>query len=277
MKRFQEISPGILTGGAPTSEDVRVLKDAWGVNRIVSLDLEEGEKIDPICNKLNIEHLILPIEHNETYSSNMRMRRAIKFLSDNIVDLLTTKQPVYIHCIHGRDRTGLAIALYRIKGEGSSVDDALNEIKNLGFGDGLSQEHLTIFIKAIQDAKKEGDISMIDLMPDIASKARGTFDSGSTTGEGTGYNYFSPIPPVQEFVMGYPKAQLPPESFAVDDKRKRKKQMRKIYFDYNEAMGYVGIRDDVSPILKNVSPIGRNTSSEGIGPMGILPYGSYYL
>lgn len=277
MIRFQEVSPGILRGGAPTFEDVRVLKNIWNVKRIISLDLEEGQKIDPICNKLNIEHLILPIEHDEGYSNNLRMARAVKFLSDNIIDLLTTKQPVYIHCIHGRDRTGLAIALYRIKNEGLPINAALAEAKKLGFGDGLSTEHLVIFMKALQEAAQQNNIGMIDLAPDIASKARGLFDPGSTTGEGTGYNYFSPIPPVQEFVMGYPKPPLPPESFAVDDKRKRKRQMRKIYFDRNDAMSYVGLRDDVSPILKNVSPIGRNTSSEGVGPMGILPYGNYYL
>lgn len=278
MKRFQEVSPGILRGSAPTPKDLRVLKDVWGVKRIISLDLEEGEKIESLCNQLDIEHLILPIEHNEDYSSDLRMKRTVKFLSDNIVDLLTTNQPVYIHCIHGRDRTGLAIALWRIKGEHTPEKEALAEAKSLGFGDGLSPEHLHLFLQTLKDADKEGDLGMIDLMPDIASKARGTFDPGSTTGEGTGYNYFSPIPPVQEFVMGYPKAPLPPESFAVDDKRKRKRQMRKIYFDSNDAMGYVGVNDNVNPILRYVNPgTGAFMTPEGVGPMGMLPYGNYYL
>lgn len=276
MKRFQEVAPGVLRGSAPTPEEIRVLKDAWGVKRIISLDLEEGEKIEPVCNKLGIEHLILPIEHNEDYSSDKRMKRAVKFLSDNIIDLLMTKRPVYIHCIHGRDRTGLAIALFRVKAENRSPEEALLEARSLGFGEGLSPEHLKIFVDAIRDAGKS-DIGDVDLMPDVASKARSTFNPGSATGEGTGYNYFSPIPPVQEFVMGYPKAQLPPESFAVDDKRKRKRQMRKIYFDKNDAMAYVGVNDNVTPLLHYVNQTSTTITPEGIGPMGIMPYGNYYL
>ena len=283
MKRFKEVSPGILRGGAPTIPEISVLKDAWGVKRIISLDLKEGEKIDPTCNKLDIEHLILPIEHGADYNSDARMKRAVKFLSDNIIDLLTNKQPVYIHCIHGRDRTGLAIALYRIKAENMPIKKAIAEAKSLGFGDGLSPEHFNIFMQALYDADKQADIGKIDMMPDIASQARGTLDSGSAAGEGTGFNYFSPIPPVQEFVMGYPKSQLPPESFAVDDKIKRKRNIRKMYFDTakqdsNDAMGYVGVNDNVNPILRYVNPgTGAFMSPEGVGPMGIMPYGNYYL
>lgn len=274
MKRFQEVAPGILRGGLPTPAEVHALKNAWGVKRIISLDLEAGQKIDPICSELGIEHLILPIEHDESYSSEKRIRRAVKFLSDNIVDLLTSKQPVYIHCIHGRDRTGLAIALYRIKAENWPVEKALTEAKSLEFGEGISPEHLNLFVSTIRKAAAEGDLNSAD----VVSNARDSFDPGSATGEGTGFNYFSPIPPVQEFVAGYPKTIFPPESFAADDIRRNKRKLRKKKLqDMNEAMAYVGVRDDVSPILRNVSPVGRNTSSEGIGPMGIMPFGNYYL
>ncbi len=277
MKNFQEVIPGILRGGLPTPEDIRVLKDIWGVVRIISLDLEAGEKIDPICEKLNIEHLILPIEHDEKYSNENRIRDNVKFLSDNIVHLLTDRQPVYIHCIHGKDRTGLAIALYRIKKQGWPAEKALNEAKQMGFGYGLSPEHLKLFTSTILQTKPN-DSNRIDMSSNVVSKARNTFDPGSATGSGTGFNYFSPIPPVQEFVMGYPKSPLPPESFSTDDKRRRKRKLRKTYLqDLNNAMAYVGVNNTVNPILRYVNPLGGNLSPEGVGPMGIMPYGTYYL
>lgn len=274
MKRFQEVTPGILRGGLPTPEEIRVLKDIWGVVRIISLDLEAGRKIDPVCKQLDIEHLILPIEHDEIYSDENRIRNNVKFLSDKIIPLLTDRQPVYIHCIHGRDRTGLAIALYRIKKQGWSVKKALNEARSLGFGDGLSPEHLELFISTINQTKPKKDSNQSD----VVSRARDTFDPGSATGAGTGFNYFSPIPPVQEFVMGYPKPSLPPESFSSDDKRRRKRKIRKTYLqDLNDAMAYVGVNNTVNPILRYVNPLGGNLSPEGVGPMGIMPYGTYYL
>lgn len=272
MKRFQEVAPGILRGGLPTSAEIFTLKNTWNIKRIISLDLEAGEKIDPICNRLNIEHLILPIEYNDS-SDKKEIYQTLRFLSDNIIKLLTTNQPVYIHCVHGRDRTGLAIALYRIKGEGKSIIEALSEAEDLDFGDGLSSECLELFLSVLkqtdQPDKNEAD---------VVTQVRDSFYSGSATGEGTESNYFSPIPPVQEFVIGYPKSSLSPESFAVDDQRRRYRHRRKMILqDLNEAMAYVGLNDNVSPILRYVSPIGRNTSSEGVGPLGILPYGNYYL
>lgn len=268
MKRFQEVTPGILRGGFPTPEEVRVLKNIWGVNRIISLDLEAGEKIDPICDQLNIEHLILPIEFDAD------MHQVVNFLDKNIVSLLTDRQPTYIHCIHGRDRTGLAIALYRIKVDKWPVKRALDEAYSLDFGKGLSAEDLKFFLSIINQKNVNLDLNQADAV----SQVRDSFDPGSTTGEGTGFNYFSPIPPVQEFVMGYPKAPLPPESFAVNDSRRRKRKIRKTYLqDLNDAMAYVGVNDTVNPILRYVNPLGGNLSPEGVGPMGIMPYGTYYL
>ena len=41
-------------------------------------------------------------------------------------------QPVFVHCEHGVDRTGLIIALYEVKYMGMSPDDAYNEWRASG-------------------------------------------------------------------------------------------------------------------------------------------------
>jgi hypothetical protein len=38
-------------------------------------------------------------------------------------------KPIFIHCREGRDRTGLAVAAYRVA-HGMSVDDAMREMRN---------------------------------------------------------------------------------------------------------------------------------------------------
>jgi protein tyrosine/serine phosphatase len=40
---------------------------------------------------------------------------------------------VFVHCRLGDDRTGLAVAVYRIADEGWSADEALREMKAFGF------------------------------------------------------------------------------------------------------------------------------------------------
>lgn len=43
------------------------------------------------------------------------------------------QQPVYIHCTHGRDRTGVEIGLYRVWTDGWTAHKAYKEMKALGF------------------------------------------------------------------------------------------------------------------------------------------------
>jgi protein tyrosine/serine phosphatase len=46
----------------------------------------------------------------------------------------TTNGPFLIHCQHGADRTGLMSAMYRILEQGWSVDDAVEELMQGGYG-----------------------------------------------------------------------------------------------------------------------------------------------
>jgi protein tyrosine/serine phosphatase len=44
------------------------------------------------------------------------------------------KQPVFVHCQHGADRTGTSVAAYRIVVQGWSKDDAIREMTEGGYG-----------------------------------------------------------------------------------------------------------------------------------------------
>lgn len=41
-------------------------------------------------------------------------------------------RPVYVHCLHGVDRTGAMLAVYRMQEEGWSNADALAEMEHFG-------------------------------------------------------------------------------------------------------------------------------------------------
>jgi len=49
------------------------------------------------------------------------------------VVLDSTARPVYMHCMHGKDRTGAMAALYRIEVSGWTSEKALAEMDRLGF------------------------------------------------------------------------------------------------------------------------------------------------
>ena len=43
-------------------------------------------------------------------------------------------QPVYVHCVGGRHRTGVMTAIYRMTQDGWTADRAFNEMKQYKFG-----------------------------------------------------------------------------------------------------------------------------------------------
>lgn len=147
--RFSQVSEDVYRGGVPTSEELQILSNLYGVKRVISLDGPIGSEISPTCYKLNMDHIIIPI-------SDKSSEGMIKFLKENIEELFSIK-PLYIHCRHGRDRTGLAVALYRIIEEGWSKDDALKEALSFEFGDGLDPETQELYESFITDNKSDSN------------------------------------------------------------------------------------------------------------------------
>ena len=54
---------------------------------------------------------------------------ALKYINAHQAD-----GPLLVHCLHGSDRTGVVIAMYRIINQGWSKQQAIDELENGGFG-----------------------------------------------------------------------------------------------------------------------------------------------
>lgn len=62
-------------------------------------------------------------------------------------------KPVLVHCMHGADRTGVVMAMYRIVFEGWTKEDALAEMKKGGFGFHWYYFNIPSFIKKADVAR----------------------------------------------------------------------------------------------------------------------------
>jgi len=128
--RFSKVVDGLFRGGRPTDDEVRKLKE-MGINKIVSLDDESGKAIHPMCNNLNIEHVQWGLGDGRDPK--------VSALKKRIVPSLLSGGPTYVHCYHGKDRTGMCIAMFRVY-NGWSVGDALSEAFGFGMGKGLAPD-----------------------------------------------------------------------------------------------------------------------------------------
>lgn len=146
ISRFKQVASTLYRGSAPTPADVSFLHSKLGINKIVSLDQKSGTNINPICEVLNIDHHILPIELK-------RKQTLLDFLAQDRKELLLSGIPTFVHCLHGKDRTGLAIALCQVEYLNYTPQQAIKEAKQLGFGIRVDPNIIKLYEQIITKAK----------------------------------------------------------------------------------------------------------------------------
>jgi Tyrosine phosphatase family len=143
IKRFLKVNDNLYRGGAPSVQDIIDLKK-MGINKIVSLDEQVGNKIDRMCKLLNIEHVIIPLDVSKP-------RSILSLLGYNLYDLLIKNGPTFVHCHEGKDRTGTVVAMFKCKYEGWSFNKAVREAIKLGFGLGLPPQTTQMYLELIRE------------------------------------------------------------------------------------------------------------------------------
>lgn len=137
IANFHEVRDGLYRGGHPDGKGLDYLKKL-GVKTIV--DLEIGDFIEAFpwdiddeedgAKSRGITLVRYPMSAFEAAASDRfdhQMDDVLARLDD------AQQQPIYVHCKHGQDRTGLVIGLERVLDEGWQPEDAYDEMLDLGF------------------------------------------------------------------------------------------------------------------------------------------------
>jgi protein tyrosine phosphatase (PTP) superfamily phosphohydrolase (DUF442 family) len=118
------VAPGVLVrGGQPDAAGFRALKQAYGIGTVVNLNHETAASEAKIVEALGMRYVALP--------SNAFRPDAAKVLMflQAVAAASAESGAVYVHCRHGMDRTGFAVAAYRILTEGWDADRAMAELR----------------------------------------------------------------------------------------------------------------------------------------------------
>lgn len=165
-KNFQLVEQNIYRGGAPSMRDLQILNSTYKIKRVISLDAGVASSISPTLKQMKIEHIVIPVNPGATTITD-----PLNNLIRNISTLLTAKQPVYIHCLQGQDRTGLAIALFRVQHDHWTCEQALNEARRFNFGAGISQAVQNLYKQILSGLTGKVDLSQVN-DGDIVSNMR---------------------------------------------------------------------------------------------------------
>lgn len=124
---LDKVDSNIFRGPLPDRHSLESAKKA-GVTTIVSLCNEKKavarEAKD--ASALGLKFINIPLS---------ALRRPSDADIRQFLDIVHRKDqdPVYVHCLHGRDRTGVMIGLYRVVENGWNGDDAYREMLRKGF------------------------------------------------------------------------------------------------------------------------------------------------
>jgi protein tyrosine phosphatase (PTP) superfamily phosphohydrolase (DUF442 family) len=114
---FAKVSPALWRGAQPTAQGFQNLEKA-GIKTIVNLRHDHDDL--PLMAGTKLRYLWLP---SRTWSpSEQNIVAFLRVLRDS------SNWPVYVHCAQGRDRTGVAVASYRMAVQDWTAEEAVKEM-----------------------------------------------------------------------------------------------------------------------------------------------------
>lgn len=129
ISRFFQVNSELYRGGQPqTVQDLECLKTV-GIKTVISLIIEDPKRIAwerELVSVLGMEFYSFPMT-GILPPSDHQVSRIFKTLLDS------NQFPIYIHCMQGKDRTGLIIGLYRVWVDGWAPQAAWEEMRSIGF------------------------------------------------------------------------------------------------------------------------------------------------
>jgi tyrosine-protein phosphatase SIW14 len=130
LPRLSQIDEGLFRGGLPTEKGMKKLKEL-GIKTIVNIESNQRriEQERAWAKKFKIDFISIPMDWQTTPSDEM--------VNEVLTHMLNLKKhPVYLHCRHGKDRTGLLAGLYRVEVQGWEPEKAYREMLEIGFDPG---------------------------------------------------------------------------------------------------------------------------------------------
>lgn len=118
------VTPGVLIrGGQPDEAGLVALKQTYGVTTVVNLNDQSTRSEGALCRAAGLEYVALP--SNPFHPEREKLESFLR-----AIEATHGRGAVYVHCAQGMDRTGVAVAAYRIVDNGWSADRANDELRH---------------------------------------------------------------------------------------------------------------------------------------------------
>ena len=124
IPNFGEITLNLYRGGQPTPRGMEELRKL-GVDIVVDMRGGRQQKEKKIARKLGMRYISIP--SHCPFPTDKPWAHFLTVIRDN------PGRKIFVHCRLGDDRTGMAIASYRMADEGWTPAEAMKEMQTFGF------------------------------------------------------------------------------------------------------------------------------------------------
>jgi len=127
IDNFGQVSPTYFRGSQPEGKDYVDLAKL-GVKTLINLTSDDADATEEaMAKQAGMSYLQIPMT-TRVAPTPAEIAMFLKVVND------PQNQPVYVHCVGGRHRTGVMTAIYRMTVDKWTSDQAFNEMKQYKFG-----------------------------------------------------------------------------------------------------------------------------------------------
>jgi protein tyrosine/serine phosphatase len=127
IDNFGEINAAFYRGSQPKERDYADLA-AIGVKTLINLTSDDADaREEALARQSGMKYVQIPM-NTRVVPTPAELAKFLAVVSD------PASQPIYVHCVGGRHRTGVMTAVYRMTHDGWSADQAFREMKQYKFG-----------------------------------------------------------------------------------------------------------------------------------------------
>ncbi|HEV8394585.1 MAG TPA: tyrosine-protein phosphatase [Vicinamibacterales bacterium] len=139
IDNFGRISATYYRGAQPDGRDYKDLA-ALGVKTVINLTSDDALAEEPgMVAEAGMKYVALPMT-TRVPPTQEQLAQFLKIVND------PASQPVFVHCVGGKHRTGVMTAVYRMTQHSWTADQAFNEMKHFKFGASMLHPEFKKFV-----------------------------------------------------------------------------------------------------------------------------------
>lgn len=146
IDNFARVNDTYYRGAQPMGDDYTALAKL-GVKTIINLTSDDAQADEQqMAERHGMTYVNIPM-NTRREPTQAELDKFLSIVND------AASQPVYVHCVGGRHRTGVMTAVYRMTRDGISGDAAFKEMKQYKYGADFLHPEFKKFVQGYKVAK----------------------------------------------------------------------------------------------------------------------------